>query len=109
VPVEVTGIEPATCTLRTQGHPDASDASKGLASTLSVACTAACTSEAQNANAGTLDAYQGRQSEGADQGEGTNAGPLAGPADPVASLAAVLLNLSPADRERLAAMLTGHQ
>jgi hypothetical protein len=93
--VEVTGIEPATCTLRTQGHPDASDSSKGLTPTPSAACTAACTSEPENANAGIPDADQGERSEGTDPT----------PADPLANLAAALLNLSEADRERLAGML----
>jgi hypothetical protein len=41
----------------------------------------------------------GDQSEGTDPDQG----------DPLAKLAAALLTLSPADRARLAAMLTGHQ
>jgi hypothetical protein len=68
------------------------------------ACTAACTSEPENANAGRVpsgcDADQGNEGEGA-------AGKPA--ADPLAKLAAALLDLTPADRARLAAMLTGHQ
>jgi hypothetical protein len=66
---------------------------KELTSTRSAACTSACTSEAENVNAGTPDAHQGDESEGIDQGE------------PLAKLAAALLTLSSADRERLAAML----
>jgi hypothetical protein len=87
--------------------------------TPSAACTAACTSEAENANAGTPEAgHQG-------QGEATAAGTLdadqqdrpagdrgqgegADQGDPLAKLAAALLALTPADRARLAAMLTGH-
>jgi len=60
------------------------------------ACTAACTSEARNANAGALDTAQGCKGEGTDQ------------ADPLAALAAAIAALSPAERERLAAMLAGH-
>jgi hypothetical protein len=51
---------------------------KGLAPTGSGACTSACTSEQETANAGTVEA-----------------------------LAAALLSLSPADREKLAAILLG--
>jgi hypothetical protein len=58
---------------------------QGVTPTLPAACTAACTSEAETTNAGNL---------GADQG------------DPLAKLAAAMLTLSPADHERLAAMLT---
>jgi hypothetical protein len=68
--------------------PSVSQDSKGLTPTLPAACTSACTSEGENENAGTLDADQG---------------------DPLAKLAAALLTLSPADRERLVAMLAGHQ
>ncbi len=56
-------------------------------------CTRVCTSEPENVNAGTPDAHQGDESEGIDRG------------DPLDKLAAALLTLSPADRERLAAML----
>jgi hypothetical protein len=67
-----------------------------------------CTSEPENANADALEAaslgtpsqaadahHQGNESEGINQG------------DPLAVLAAAVTNLSPADRERLVAMLTG--
>jgi len=59
--------------------------------TLPAACTAACTSEPENA-------YAGHQEEG----EGIDQG------DSLAAVAAALVNLSPADRERLAAMLAGN-
>jgi hypothetical protein len=64
------------------------------------ACTSACTSEAENANAGNAetDADQGSVSEG-------TAGK---PADPLAALAAAIANLTPADRARLVAMLAGY-
>ncbi len=68
--------------------------------TPSAACTAACTSEPENANAGTLDADQGNE------GEGTAGKPAAASLE---SLAAALLTLSSADRAKLAAMLTGDQ
>jgi hypothetical protein len=64
----------------------------GLTETPSGACTAACTSEPENANAGTPETHQD------DKGEGT-----AG--DPLVALAAAIAGLSPGDRERLAAML----
>jgi hypothetical protein len=95
-------------------------------STPSAACTAACTSEAENANAGPLeaaslgtsphaadgaDAHQG--DEGEEIGQGGAARGLSAvdqsPADPLAVLAAAVAKLSPADRERLAALLTGRQ
>jgi len=73
---------------------DASGDSKPLTPTPSAACTAACTSKAENANAGTPDSADlGSEGEGADTG------------DPLAKLAAALLTLSLADRARLAAML----
>jgi hypothetical protein len=88
---------------------------KELTSTPSPVCTRVCTSEAENANAGTIgvmpsdagialtetagtrNADQGNEGEGIDQG------------DPLATLAAAIDSLSPTDRQRLAAMLTGHQ
>lgn len=96
--VERKRLEPSTSALRTCEHPDASEASKGLATTPPAACTNACTSKGENANAGTADAdpagHQG-QSEETFQG------------DPLAKLAAALATLSPADRQRLAVMLAG--
>jgi hypothetical protein len=60
-------------------------AQQGLASTPSAACTRACPGEAENANAESQEA------------------------DPLAELAAELAKLSPSERQRLAAMLTGQQ
>jgi hypothetical protein len=69
--------------------PDSDDSEtpilQGFTPTPSPVCTRVCTSNPENDNAGALDA------------------------DPLAKLAAALLTLSPADRERLAVMLTGHQ
>jgi len=70
--------------------------SQDITPTLPTACTSAWTSKPKTDNAGTADGHQ-------DEGEGTDQG------DPLAKLAAVLLTLSPADRERLAVMLAGHQ
>ena len=106
---------------------------QGFTPMLPAACTADCTSEAETANAGILeapsldaspqaaatvpDANQGardrQQGEGIGQG-GTDRGSSTtetsvGSPDPMANLAAALLTLSPADRERLAAMLAGQQ
>jgi hypothetical protein len=60
------------------GPCDATIDTKGLTASGTDGCTTRCTSEAGNANAGTVEA-----------------------------LAAALLGLSPADRARLAAMLLG--
>jgi hypothetical protein len=84
--VEPTGIEPATSWLQTREPSVVSGTSKGLTTTPSAACTSACTSNPENDNADTPDAGQ---------------------SDPLAKLAAALLTLSPADRERLAEMLRG--
>ena len=89
------GLEPPASRSTICDPPAVSEAGKGLTPTLSAACTAACTSEAEIANADTLNANQDSEGEGIDQG------------DPLAILAAALLSLSPTDRERLAAMLTG--
>ncbi|MFZ1934856.1 MAG: hypothetical protein WCB27_01865 [Thermoguttaceae bacterium] len=92
--------------MRTCESPVVTDSSKTLTPTPSPVCTRVCTSEPENANAdahnttslGTSpqapDASQGNGSEGIDQG------------DPLAKLAAALLTLSPADRAKLATMLT---
>jgi len=68
-------------------------------------CTRVCTSNPENDNAGRIpsgcdDDPAGHQG----QGEGATAKPAAASLE---SLAAALLTLSPADRERLAAMLKG--
>ena len=53
--VERKGVEPSTFALRTRQAPVASEVGKALTATPSPACTAACTSEAENANANPLD------------------------------------------------------
>jgi hypothetical protein len=58
--------------------------------------------------AGHQDEGEGIDQDGAARGSST-AGAPADQGDPLAKLAAALLTLSPADRARLAAMLTGHQ
>ena len=71
-----------------------------LTPTPSLVCTRVCTSEAENANAGTRTLTRPRglaTSEGIHQG------------DPLAGLAAAIADLTPADRERLAAMLAGRR
>ncbi|MGO8691866.1 MAG: hypothetical protein ACLQLG_19765 [Thermoguttaceae bacterium] len=78
-----------------------------LTATTSPVCTRVCTSNLENANADALDADQGSIGERLDADQGTE--DEAADADPLAKLAAAVLSLSPADRERLAAMLTGHQ
>ena len=89
-------LELSTSALRTHESSDVSDSTKELTSTLSAACTNACTSEPENDNAGTSDAAdRGVEGEGLDQG------------DTLAKLTAALLTLSPADRGSLAAMLKG--
>ena len=75
-------LPPCECVSTTTEPP----APQALTPTPSAACTSACTSEAKNANA-----------DATDQG------------DPLAKLAATLAGLSQAERERLAAMLTGQQ
>ena len=91
-----TGLEPVTPSLSSKGTPNVSVATKALAETLADACTAACTSEAEKASAGPLDADPaGHQN----QDEKAEAG------DPLAKLADALLALDATDRERLAAML----
>jgi len=93
--VERRRVELPTSALRTHEHPDASVDSKALTSTPSDACTNACTSKPENVHDDAPDAGQ-------DKGAGNDA------ADPLAKLlAAALAGLSQADRERLAAMLTG--
>ena len=134
--VERRRVELPTSALRMCEHPDASVDSKALTATPAPVCTRVCTSEPENANAdagdvaslGTLpqaagtrnadapDAdQQGRPAGDRQQGEGIDQGGTAGGSstaeqgDPLVKLAAALLTLSSADRERLAAMLTGHQ
>ena len=113
------GSKPSTFGLGMSKHPVASDGIKGLAPTPSAACTSACTSEAENVNAEALDtaspvplqvpADQGNEGEGIDHGGAGRGSSTADQGDPLAVLAAAVANLSPADRERLAVMLTGNQ
>ena len=112
------GLEPPTPSLSSKGTCNPTGETKALAPTPSAACIAACTSEAENANgdapkAASLDSSPeaadrldtGPDTQAAavadqgDEGERTDQG------DPLAVLAAELAKLSPADRERLAAML----
>jgi hypothetical protein len=94
--------------------------SKEVTSTPSAACTSACTSDAENANADPstpgddqADAAgrnQGDQDKAAvgdraDQGGAAGGSSTADQGDPLAKLADALLTLTPADRARLAAML----
>jgi hypothetical protein len=67
-----------TPSVSSKGQHDASETGKGLAAAPSYRCTSGCTSKSENAHA-----------------------------DPLETLAAALRSLSPADRARLAAMLTG--
>jgi len=75
----------------------------------SAACTAACTSEAENANAAPLDHHPGTPSLLALNPPPSTLNPQPStdhaPADPLVGLAAAIAALSPADRARLAAML----
>ena len=66
-----------------------------LTTTSFPACTNACTSKPENGNAGARDDHQANKSEGV------------AATDPLAVLAAALVMLSPADRGRLAGLLTG--
>jgi hypothetical protein len=96
--VERKGVEPSTFALRTRPPTDTSEADKALTATASAACTAACTRKRETDN-GTTENGAGDQSENdaepaADQG-----------GDSLAMLAAALVNLSTADRAKLAAML----
>jgi hypothetical protein len=94
--------------LSSNGTHDASENRQAHTPTPSAACTAACTSKAENANAGPTNADQG-DGEGIDQSGADRGSSTADQGNPLAVLAAAVANLSPADRDRLAAMLTGHQ
>ena len=105
-PVGDRGLEPPTPSLSSNRNHDASDSSKALALTPSAACTSACTSEGENANADAPEVDQGNANEEIDQGRGSS---TTDQTAPLAKLAAALLTLSPADRERLASMLNGNR
>jgi hypothetical protein len=108
------GFEPSTFGLGSGTHPVASEGSKALTPTPFSVCTRVCTSEAENANADALEAASFDTPQAADvlgtghpdEGEGTA---TIDQGDTLAKLAAAVANLSPADRERLAAMLAGQQ
>ena len=76
---------------------------QGFVTTGFPACTNACTSKPENGNAGAPNDHQitAREDHQAWQSEWVAA------ADPLAVLAAALAVLSPADRGRLAGLLTG--
>ena len=71
-------------------------------------CTRVCTSEPENANADASEAASPSPPQPADADQG-NVGEGIEQGDRLAAIAAAIANLSPADRARLAAMLTGHQ
>jgi len=97
--VERKGIEPSTSALRTQEPSNASDATKELASTHSAACTAACTSEAENANDGTPKTTVADQAGRLDE-------PLAETLDAdLAAVSAAWPKLPPAIRAGILAMI----
>ena len=94
-----------TPSLSSKGASIASIDTKALTPTPSVACTAACTSNPENDNAGRVPSGCDADPAGHQgQGEGTTAKPAVASLE---SLADALLALSPADRARLAAMLKG--
>jgi hypothetical protein len=97
--------------LSSNGTHDVSDNQQALAPTPFPVCTRVCTSEPENANANALEAASlDTPPQAADVlGTGHHA-ESEGTADtdqgnPLAKLAAALLTLSPADRERLATWL----
>ncbi len=83
-----TGFEPATSSLGSCAGVVLSENPQALTATPPAACTSACTSKAENANALRPET---------DQDEA------------LAALAAAIAGLSPADRERLGALLAGQQ
>jgi hypothetical protein len=91
------GLEPPTPSLSSNGTHNATGNSKPLTPTHSAACTAACTSEGETANADAFDTDQGAEGERIDQG------------DPLAKIAAELAKLSTADQDRLVMMLVANQ
>ena len=117
----VTGLEPVTSSLSSKGLPVVGGTGQGLTATPSAVCTRVCTSEAENANAGRSDGGpgdrgnrpQGDLAQGSEGDQGRQAEGVAGSGpdqgDPLARLAAELGKLSPEDRQRLAALLIGHQ
>ncbi|MGA2253125.1 MAG: hypothetical protein ABSG53_00560 [Thermoguttaceae bacterium] len=83
---------------------------QGFTPTPSPVCTRVCTSKPKNDNADTHYAtLAGTPSQDAAADRGRNEGEGNDQGDRLVKLAAALLTLSLAERERLAAMLTGHQ
>lgn len=106
----VTGLEPVTSSLSSNGHPVASEDNKGLATTPPPVCTRVCTNKGENANADAPGAGRGVKGDeppsGAVVAEASVEGRPDGQ-DPLALLAAAIGELSPDDRARLARMLVG--
>ena len=100
--MERKGVEPSTFALRTRTPTDTTGNPQELTATPSPACTAACTSEAENEHetTGEVDVDQAVNDTGPGGRPTTGEG-----ADTLAVLAAALVNLSAADRAKLAAML----
>jgi hypothetical protein len=101
--VERKGVEPSTFALRTRRPTVASDGRQGVTSATSPACTAACTSGGENEH-GTSEKGAGESTDQKvlDDGAGDH---RAASDNTLATLAAALVNLSTADRAKLAAML----
>lgn len=93
---------PTDAALRTRTSCDASGNPQELAASDSAACTAACTSEAENDNA-TAETGAGERNQQPGEPVATQTGDQASAS--LATLAAALVNLSAADRAKLAAML----
>ena len=93
--VERKRLELSTSALRMCEHSDASEAIEALTSTPPAACTAACTSDPKNVNAGTIDADQDGEDEVAVDDDG------------LAVLVALVGGLSPTERTRLLKIIAG--
>ena len=89
-------FELTTFTLATCSDSVLSNADAGLTKGALVACTSACTSEAQNANETPADVHCGGHPEGITQGQAA--------AMPLEAIAQAIAGLSNDDRARLAAM-----
>jgi hypothetical protein len=96
--VERRRFELPTSALRTHDERDVSVDNKEVTTTPFPVCTRVCTSNPENDNAVTNSAgHQGQDKEATTKPDAAS----------LETLAAALLTLSPADRERLAAMLKG--
>lgn len=89
-----TGFEPATSSLGSNNVTVTSGDSEEVTSTPSDACTCACTSKAENANAAPST-----------PGEDRDAASCQKQADPLTTIAKAIAGLSTADREQLEAIL----